>query len=76
MPALPDVPVVLGDVVISLERAREQAEAYGHSFEREVGYLLTHGLLHLLGFDHNSEEERSRMREKEEEILAEVNLIR
>ncbi|NLA58605.1 MAG: rRNA maturation RNase YbeY [Firmicutes bacterium] len=76
MPAFPDEPVLLGDVVISLEKAKEQAEAYGHSFEREVGYLLTHGLLHLLGMDHISEEERFRMREKEEEVLAELQLMR
>ena len=71
-----DDTVVLGDVIISLERAMEQAEAYGHSFEREVGYLLAHGLLHLLGMDHDTEEDRQSMREKEEKILAQVQLVR
>lgn len=71
-----DDEVLLGDVVISLERAMEQAEAYDHSFEREVGYLLAHGLLHLLGMDHNTEEERQLMRDKEEQILAQVQLTR
>ncbi|NLY30917.1 MAG: rRNA maturation RNase YbeY, partial [Firmicutes bacterium] len=76
MPALSDEPVLLGDVVISLEKAEEQAQAYGHSFEREVGYLLTHGLLHLLGLDHSTEDERLQMREKEEEVLTELELMR
>ncbi len=72
----PDQPVLLGDVVISLEKAVEQAQSYGHSFEREVGYLLAHGLLHLLGMDHSTEEDRARMREKEEQILAQLQLTR
>ncbi|MGI6566264.1 MAG: rRNA maturation RNase YbeY [Limnochordia bacterium] len=76
MPGAPDELVLLGDVVISLEKAEEQAQAYGHSFEREVGYLLTHGLLHLMGLDHGTEEERRHMREKEEEVLAELELMR
>mgnify|MGYP000904882280 CR=1 FL=1 len=75
-PSDPEKPVLLGDIVISLEKAMEQSEAYGHSLEREVGYLLAHGLLHLLGMDHNSEEERGRMREKEEQILALLQLHR
>jgi probable rRNA maturation factor len=69
-------PVLLGDVVISLEKAVEQSQAYGHGLEREVGYLLAHGLLHLLGMDHSNEEDRARMREKEEQILAQVQLSR
>lgn len=71
-----DQPVLLGDVVISLEKAVEQSEVYGHSLEREIGYLLTHGLLHLLGMDHSTEEERSRMRAREEQILSQLQLIR
>jgi probable rRNA maturation factor len=66
----------LGDVAISLERARAQAEAYGHSFERELGYLFTHGLLHLLGHDHERNVERGVMRRVEEEVLAAVGLTR
>ena len=68
--------VVLGDVVISLEKAVEQAQSYGHSFEREVGFLLVHGLLHLLGMDHGTEEEQRQMREKEEQILTKLQLAR
>lgn len=59
----------LGDIVISLERVKEQAADYGHTFQREFYYVLTHGLLHLLGYDHIEEDEKKEMREKEEEIL-------
>ncbi|MCL5981677.1 MAG: rRNA maturation RNase YbeY [Firmicutes bacterium] len=65
----PEVEVLLGDIVISLERAAEQAKRYGHSQEREVLYLFTHGMLHLLGFDHLEEDERQRMRRREEELM-------
>lgn len=67
---------LLGDIIISLERARGQAEEYGHSFEREVGYLAVHGLLHLLGYDHENNEEKETMRKKEEEILQQFDLTR
>lgn len=67
---------LLGDVVISLERARSQAEEYGHSIEREVGFLVTHGILHLLGYDHETESERAVMRNKEEKILESIGLTR
>ncbi len=66
----------LGDVYISLERAREQAEEYGHSFMREVCYLAVHGLLHLLGFDHMTAEDKEEMRSKEEEIMQSIGLTR
>ena len=59
----------LGDIVISLERVEEQAKDYNHSFEREFYYVLTHGILHLLGYDHIEEEDKKEMRAKEEEIL-------
>lgn len=66
-----DAPVeTLGDIVISLERVEEQAEEYGHSFQRELFYVLTHGILHLLGYDHLDEEDKKKMRAKEEEILS------
>lgn len=67
---------LLGDVVISLERARSQAEEYGHSIEREIGFLTTHGILHLLGYDHETESERAVMRNKEEGILESIGLTR
>ncbi|NHM27341.1 rRNA maturation RNase YbeY [Desulfofundulus sp. TPOSR] len=67
---------LLGDVVISLETARRQSEEYGHSFEREVAFLVAHGVLHLLGYDHQTEEEGREMREKEEAILARLGLSR
>ena len=72
----PGAEQLLGDIVISVERAREQAEEYGHSFERELGYLAVHGVLHLLGYDHEKEEDRKIMRQKEEEILKAFDLTR
>ena len=67
---------MLGDIVISAERAREQAEEYGHSFEREIVYLAVHGTLHLLGFDHEEETDKQEMRHKEEEVMALLKLER
>ena len=61
--------VVLGDIVICLKRAMEQAEAYGHSQERELAFLVAHSMLHLFGYDHMEEEERLLMERKQEEIL-------
>ena len=68
--------VLLGDIVISLERAQEQCEEYGHSLEREVMYLLVHGLLHLAGYDHMEEEDKKVMRAQEEKLLAQIGAIR
>jgi probable rRNA maturation factor len=66
---------ILGDIVISMEKAVEQAERYGHSLEREVGYLSAHSMLHLLGYDHeNGGMERVRMREKEEQVMTQLGL--
>lgn len=65
---------MLGDVVISMEKAVEQAELYGHSIQREVGYLTAHSVLHLLGYDHETNLERVRMREKEEFIMEQLGL--
>ena len=66
---------ILGDVVISIPKALEQAQLYGHSFEREVGSLTVHSVLHLLGYDHeNGGLERVRMREKEEYVMDELGL--
>lgn len=66
----------LGDIVISMEKAKEQAQEYGHSFEREFAFLLVHGMLHLLGYDHENEEDEKTMFEKQENILREMNLSR
>ncbi|MGN0822407.1 MAG: rRNA maturation RNase YbeY, partial [Candidatus Gallimonas sp.] len=66
----------LGSVVICEKRAREQAEEYGHSYERELNYLAVHGAMHCLGYDHETEEQKRAMRAKEEEILNQMNLGR
>ena len=70
------VPYPIGDIVISLPRMIEQADAFGHGQAREFGFLLLHGLLHLLGFDHESPDEASAMREREEDLLAAAGLTR
>ncbi|HEY8552892.1 MAG TPA: rRNA maturation RNase YbeY [Thermaerobacter sp.] len=69
-------PLPLGDVVISLERAATQAREYGHSLDREVGYLLAHGVLHLLGYDHPDAEGERLMHQKAEAALAACGLSR
>lgn len=74
--ALDEDYLYLGDIVISGERAVEQAKDYGHSVEREIGYLTVHSVLHLLGYDHMDEDEKKVMREREEEILEKMNLKR
>lgn len=66
----------LGEVIISWPRAREQAREFGHSLNRELGFLLVHGILHLLGYDHQKKEDREVMRNKEEEILSRLELER
>lgn len=68
--------LVIGDIVLSLEKALEQSKEYNHSFEREASYLVVHSVLHLLGYDHMEEEEKKRMREREEEILNKLNIRR
>lgn len=68
--------LVLGDIVISVDRAKSQAAEYGHSVMREVGFLTVHSMLHLMGYDHMEEEERAHMQEKEKKILAAINLPR
>ncbi len=74
--ALEEEYLYLGDIVISCEKAIEQAKDFGHSVEREIGYLTVHSVLHLLGYDHMNEEDKAIMREKEEEILKKVDLER
>lgn len=69
--------LLLGDIVISMERAMEQAEMYGHSLEREMGFLTVHSMLHLLGYDHeNGGEEERIMLEKQEAVLNQIGLTR
>jgi probable rRNA maturation factor len=69
-------PLLLGDVVISVPKAKEQAEQYGHSFQRELGFLLVHGFLHLLGYDHQDEKAEKNMFAHQEDILAKHGLNR
>ncbi|HJV17582.1 MAG TPA: rRNA maturation RNase YbeY [Bacillales bacterium] len=71
-----DMPRVLGDIIISVERTREQAEEYGHSFMRELGFLAVHGFLHLLGYDHMTEDDEKEMFILQKEILDEYGLTR
>ena len=66
----------LGDVVISLERAEEQAAEFGHSLQREVCYLTVHSMLHLLGYDHMEPDEKAVMRKKEESVMSQIGLTR
>ncbi|WP_040211376.1 rRNA maturation RNase YbeY [Clostridium polynesiense] len=68
--------LVLGDVVLSLEKAKEQSEDFGHSFQREVCYLIVHSILHLLGYDHMEESDKIKMRTQEEVILEKLNIKR
>ena len=68
--------LVLGDMALSLEKAEEQSNEYGHSFIREVCYLTVHSILHLLGYDHMEEQEKLVMRSREEEILTAFNITR
>ena len=67
---------ILGDIIISLEKVEEQAKEYGHSFERELSYMLVHGFYHLMGYDHIEEEDKKQMRKKEEKILEALNILR
>ena len=66
----------LGDIVISIEKVKEQAEEYGHSFERELAYMVVHGFYHLMGYDHIELVDRTEMRAKEEIILNKLNVTR
>ena len=68
--------LLIGSVVVCCDRAKEQAEEYGHSYERELHYLLVHGIMHCLGYDHMNDEDKAEMREKEEYILAKLNIHR
>ena len=67
---------VLGDIIISIPKVEEQAKEYGHSFERELSYMVVHGFYHLMGYDHIKEEDKIVMRPKEEKILNQLNILR
>ena len=67
---------VLGDIVISIPKVEEQAKEYGHSFERELSYMIVHGFYHLMGYDHIREEDKKEMRPKEEKVLNDLKIIR
>ena len=67
---------VLGDIVISIEKVKGQAEEYGHSFEREFSYMIVHGFYHLMGYDHIKEEDKVIMRPKEENVLNKLGIRR
>ena len=67
------LPEVLGNIVISIPRVEEQAKEYGHSFERELSYMIVHGFYHIMGYDHIEENDKALMREKEETILEILN---
>ena len=67
---------ILGDIVISIERVEEQAKEYEHSFERELSYMAVHGFYHLMGYDHIEESDKVIMRQKEENILNKLNILK
>ena len=67
---------LLGDIIISLEKVQEQADEYGHSFERELAYLTIHGMLHILGYDHMEPDDKAEMRKEEEFILLDENITK
>ena len=68
--------LLIGSVAVCVKRAEEQAEEYGHSYQRELHYLLVHGIMHCLGYDHLTDEERAEMREREEFILEKLGISR
>lgn len=70
------IPLMMGDIIISIEKVHEQAERYNHSFERELSFLVIHGFLHLMGYTHDNKEEEKIMFEKQESILKEFQLER
>ena len=67
---------ILGDIIISIPKVKEQSVEYGHSFERELAYMLVHGFYHLMGYDHIEEEDKMQMRKKEENVLSKLNITR
>ena len=68
--------VIIGDIILSLEKCVQQADDYGHSFTREIGFLVVHSMYHLLGYDHIEQGENEILREKEEKVLSMLELVR
>ena len=71
-----DVEDVLGDLIISIPKVKEQAVEYGHSFDRELAYMVVHGFYHLMGYDHMEEDDKKEMRQKEDEVLNKLGITR
>ena len=70
------MPREIGDIFISIDHAKMQAEEYGHSIERELAYMIVHGFYHLMGYDHMNDEDKKAMREKEEKVLKSLDIVR
>lgn len=70
------IPLILGDIVISIEKVQQQSKEYGHTFKRELIYLVTHSMFHLLGYDHMVDKDKKIMREKEEVVLERLEISR
>ena len=68
--------LVLGDIVLSIDKCKAQSEEYNHTFKRESAYLVIHSVLHLLGYDHMNEDDKKKMRKREEELLEALNIPR
>ncbi len=68
--------LILGDIIISVDKVKEQAESYGHSLKREFAFLVAHSMFHLCGYDHMTEEEAARMEQKQEAVLQALNITR
>jgi len=71
-----DLEILLGDIIISLETTARQAEEFGHSLDRELAYLTIHGMLHLLGYDHEEQQDKLAMRKEEEHVLSLLGITR
>jgi probable rRNA maturation factor len=72
----PEITTMLGDIIISIERAAEQSASYGHSLKRELCFLAAHAALHLLGYDHEGDEQRAEMEKKQRELLEKLSITR
>ena len=68
--------LLLGDIIISIDKAFEQSLDYGHTIEREIGYLTAHSMFHLLGYDHMNDEEKLEMREREKQVMKDLKIFK